>query len=484
MALCVAAIAAPGERLVAEWDFSKRTDADLAGKFTGGFCRGTAAIKDGWLGDESKYSDTASGYQVGNKIYPELTPSEGFRIEAICRLNETPNGHSSMFFDNKYLFYNPGDATHHGFAFGFNRGKDAPDRLNIIAYLGFADHSSHLSAPDITVNPAEEHVFAMEYNGNGRISFIVDGKCVSQHHVKGKGLAPAIRPAVIGDRCGSTHDWLDGKLRNLKLYAFAPQVLEVKYAGRKAFRRGEKDASLPIKVANGGAEEISDLKVEYRLRDGEWTPLKTTADRIAAESAVEAAIPVETALGVGEYPLEIRATAKSGSGAIADTLQMNLRLGPALPPEEYPVLMWGGWKVMDVMKDSGFTHDLGGFSAEVYGSKDLEATANHINNVLDNYVANGFRRADYFTLAHHGGLMKQFPRRSREGVLNEKNIEASNPEYQALVTDVAAKTAQIIAAHPACDALLINSEVRDSTSPSFGKYEPAAFEKFAGYPIP
>ena len=110
-------IAAPGERLVAEWDFGKKADSDVAGNFPGGFCRGNAKIVDGWLGDDAKYSDANSGYQVSNKIHPELTPTEGFRLEATCKLNETLNSQTSMIFDNKYLFFNPGDATHHGFAF-------------------------------------------------------------------------------------------------------------------------------------------------------------------------------------------------------------------------------------------------------------------------------------------------------------------------------------------------------------------------------
>ena len=71
LALCLTIAAAPGEKLIAEWDFSQRTDADIAGKFTGGFCRGTATITDGWLGNPEPYADKPSGYQVGKSIHPE-----------------------------------------------------------------------------------------------------------------------------------------------------------------------------------------------------------------------------------------------------------------------------------------------------------------------------------------------------------------------------------------------------------------------------
>ncbi|MBQ7652412.1 MAG: hypothetical protein IJS15_15750 [Victivallales bacterium] len=481
--VAVGLIAAPGERLVAEWDFGKKTDSDVDGKFPGGFCRGNAKIVDGWLGDDAKYSDTNSGYQVSNKIHPELTPPEGFRLEATCKLNETLNSQTSMIFDNKYLFFNPGDATHHGLAFGFVRNANNLSKLRFIAYMGFADHSSSVTTKDIDVDPAVEHLFAMEYNGSGRVTFCVDGKPVAQHRVDGKGLAPAIRPAVIADRCGSTHDWLDGKIRNLKLYVFAPQILEMSFAGRAAFVRGEKDAKLKFRLGNFGDKEIYNLKFDCQVV-GRKAELKATADRIGAGEAAELELAVDTAMSVGEYPVEIHVTGMTASGAIEDSLSMKLRLGPAMPPEEYPILMWGGGSDKDVMIKSGFTHDLGGFAANVFGSKDLKATESNIINTLDDYVAMGFRRSSYFTLGHHGLLQKQFPRYSREGTANTKNIEASNLEYQKIITDVAAKTAQIIADHPGCDALLINSEVRDRTSPSFGKYEPAAFEKFAGYPIP
>ncbi len=481
--ICAALFAAPGERLVAEWDFGKNVESDVAGKFTGGFCRGAAKIVDGYLCNDSEFTDTSSGYQVGNKIHPELTPSEGFRIEIVCKLNATRNVPTSMFFDNKYLFHNPGNNTHHGFAFGFSRNTGIPSKLTLFAFMGFADHSSSVQSKNVEIKDTEEHLFVMEYNGCGRVEFFVDGVRVSQHQVDGKGLAPAIRPAVIGDRCGSTHQWFDGKIRNLKLYSFAPQALGVNFAGRTAFVRGEKGAKLKFSVSNFGEQEIADIKYDCKVV-GKAAEIVATKNRLSGGESATIELPVDTAMSVGEYPIEIHVAGRTASGALEDGLSMTMKLGPTNPPEEFPILLWGGGPDKDIMIKSGFTHDLGGFAASVFSSKDLKATESNIINTLDDYVAMGFKRASYFTLGHNGDLQKQFPRYSRDGNKNTKNIEASNTEYQNIITDVAAKTAKIIANHPGCDALLINSEVRDRTSPSFGKYEPAAFEKFAGYPIP
>ncbi|MBQ7651729.1 MAG: hypothetical protein IJS15_12270, partial [Victivallales bacterium] len=481
--ICAILYAAPNEKLVAEWDFGKKANSDLAGNFPEGFCRGKAKIIDGWLGDDSVFSNVDSGYQVGKKIYPELTPSEGFRIEAICKLNEVPNSPKSLIFDNKHLFVNKVDDTHHGLAFGFTRSKNEPSKLTFVAHLGFEGHSASVESKAVEVNVSEEHLFVLNYNGCGRVEFLVDGKRVSQHSVDGMGLTPAIKPAVIADRVGSGHQWLDGRIRNLKLYAFATQALDVKFSGRAAFVRGEKDAKLKFEVANHGDKHVSDIKYVCKV-GGKPVAIHADADLIEGGKSVPLLYSVDTAMSVGEYPLEITVTGKSDSGVVNDVKIMTFRLGPAMPPEEFPVLMWGGWSDKALLKKSGFTHNLGGFAYMVHGSKDLNATAEKITDILDGYVAAGFKRADYFTLAHLNSLKQQFPRYSREGEKKTNNIEASNPEYQKLITEVAAKTSQIIADHPGCDALLINSEVRDRTSPSFGKYEPEAFEKFAGYPIP
>ena len=485
MLICLTVAAAPGEKLLAEWDFSKRTDADLAGKFTGGFCRGTATITDGWLGNPQPYSDKPSGYQVGKTIYPELTPSGGFRIEVICKLNPTPHGKDSIVFDNKYLFYNPGNDTHHGLAFGLTRRKTAPEKVAFIAYMGFADHSVNLTSKFFPFNLDEEHLFAMEFNGNGRVVFSMDGTAVATHYVDGKSLAPALRPLTIGDRYGSMHDWLDGKMRSLKIYTFAPQLLVIKSTGRKAFRRGEQNATLKFTLLNSGETEIGDIKLEYSFGDV-WKELKGQSNTLQGGQTSLYSLPVDTLLRVGDYPLKLRASGNSDNGLMVDQFDMTLSLGPLLPPDDYPVVMWGDGDI-DTMKSIGFTHDLGGFSMGVFLSKNLDETAAKITNNLDTYIRKGFRRADQFSLSHTKYLKQlheRFPRISKEGVRDEKTIEASNPEYQQIVSDVAAKTAQIVADNIACDALLINSEVRDRTFPSFGDVEPAAFEKFSGYPIP
>ena len=481
--LCTALRAATEDKLVAEWDFGKNAKSDLAGNFPGGYCRGKAKIVDGWLGDDSEFTNVDSGYQVGKTIYPELTPTEGFRVEAVCKVNEISKTQRSLICDNKHLFVNKVDDTHHGFAFGFTRNQKVPSKLRFVANLGFADHSAGVDSKEFEINDAEEHLFVMNYNGCGRVEFFVDGKRISQHRVDGMGLAPAIKPFVIADRVGSGHQWLDGKIRSLKLYAFAAQTIDVKFSGRAAFVRGEKDATLKFDVTNHGDKVVSDIKYECKV-GGKPVAIQAEADRIEGGKSTAIVLPVDTAMSVGEYPIEIAVTGKSGSGVVNDVMFMTLRLGPARPPEEFPVVMWGGWSDKELLKKSGFTHNLGGFALSVYNSNDMKATAEKITGTLDGYVAAGFKRADYFTLGHNNELKKKFPRYSREGDEKTNNIEASNLEYQKLVSDIAAKTAQIIAGHPGCDALLVNSEVRDRTSPSFGKYEPAAFEKFAGYPIP
>lgn len=485
LTICLAAFAVPGEKLVAEWDFGVKQDSSVDGKFPGGVFRGNTKVVDGWLTMAPGTEDKAEGFSINpKKIYPELTPEGGFRMEVVVKLYTTQTQSVNlMMFDNKYLLgtgKNSPKGTNHGFAFALNRDKNgnfAPQ-----TWMGFADDSVSIQGKRVPLTAGEPHTITMEYNGANRVKFFIDGELNRVSTFKGGPLSKAIRSAIIGDRIGSMHNRFDGQIKSVKLYAFPPQTLVIGKHGRFAFIRGEKNISLSFKVTNAGATDIKNAKVDILLNSKQYTA--EAGDLKAGESRI-----VEiTNLGMdnstpGAYSFEAKLTGVSPTGAVEDIMKDMLSIGPAMPPDSMPVLMWGGGNI-NVMKASGFTHDLGGLAESVRRSTNLEATAASINETLDRYVAAGFRRASYFTLAHAKDLIEKFPRYTKDGAPVVKNIEASNPEYQAIITDVADKTSKIIANHPGCDAMLINSEVRDSTSPSFGKYEPEAFKKFAGYPIP
>ena len=487
LTLCTLAFAVPGEKLVAEWDFSVKADSAKDGGYAGGVLRGETKIVDGWLTPTPGYADKPEGYCVNPKqIFRELTPASGFRMEVVARVNaEVTSCNTYMMFDNKYLL-GVGDTrkdANKGYAFALMRnGPNTPDSFYLQCFMGFEEHSIAVRSKSFTLAPGEAHTFAFEFNGGGRVLFLLDGVTQGTAYFKGNTVAPAVRSAIIGDRFSSMHNRFNGQIKSLKLFSFPPQTLVLYSYGRAAFQRTEKDATLQYKIKNCGEAPLRDIVLEYRF-DDEAEPSRLQVGDIQADAWHIVDVPFNASRAIATYPVFVSATGKNGEDIVGDSLKMVVNICPMNPPDTFPILMWGSDKIEN-MKSTGFTHNLGGYGRDVLYTPDIESTTTRINGELDNYLINGFHHADYFTLAHDKKLIEQFPRFKKDGTPVVKNIEASNPEYQKIITDCAAKTAAIISGHPACDALLINSEVRDSTMPSFGKFEPKEFEKFAGYPIP
>ncbi|MBR4673858.1 MAG: hypothetical protein IKP00_05270 [Victivallales bacterium] len=495
LTICTLAFAVPGENLVAEWDFSVKTDSAKDGSYAGGVLRGETKIVDGWLTPAPGFADKPEGYCVHPKqIFKELTPAGGFRMEVVARVNaEVTDCSTYMMFDNKYLL-GVGDTRKDadtGYAFALIRnGPNTPNTFYMQCFMGFQDHSIAVRSKSFTLVPGETHTFTFEFNGGGRILFLLDGVVQGTAFFKGNSVAPAVRTAIIGDRFSSTHNRFNGQIKSLKLFSFPPQTLMLLSYGRVAFLRTEKNAFLEYKLKNCGESPLRDIVINCQFAgDAEkpamdkYQPTGKEIGTLEPGASHIVSIPFDTSRMIGTYPISVTATGKNEKGMVSDSIKMETSICPLNPPDTYPILMWGSDKIEN-MKRTGFTHNLGGYGRDVLYTQDLESTITRINSELDNYLINDFRHADYFTLAHDKKLIEQFPRFKKDGTPVVKNIEASNPEYQKIISDVAAKTADIISNHPACDALLINSEVRDSTMPSFGKFEPKEFEKFAGYPIP
>lgn len=487
--LLAALNAAPRETLTAEWDFSRQPQASLDGRFTGTF-RGETKVSDGLLMMAPGFADKGEGL-ILDKTYPELTPAAGFRLEITFQHHATLRQQQpqQLLWDNKYLLagnYPNAQGNHAGLAVALtHQGGDA---FVPTVWLGIGTSTKICTGKSVSLPTGKPHTLHISYNGINRLDIALNGTLNSSFtFADGGPLAPAIRPTVIGDRYGSTHNRFDGGIARIKLFTYPPEMLTLSLAGRAAFVRSESGATLNLQIANLSQAELSEvaLQVTHAGADSPLlTPVRMNLGALPAGGRQTLSLPVETRLTPGRYPLEISVSARTPDGETSQTSQFHLSIGPQLPPDSMPVLMWGGGSPVETVREHGFTHDLGGFAAQVLYSTNLDDTALAIQNSLDEYVTAGIRRASYFTLAHDKKLTEKFPRLRRDGSLVPNNAEASHPEYQAILAETAAKTALIIKDHPGCDALLINSEVRDSTAPSFGQTEPAAFHAFAGYPIP
>ncbi|MDD4097193.1 MAG: laminin G domain-containing protein [Lentisphaeria bacterium] len=487
--LAVLATAAPRETLVAEWDFSRGVTASADGRFTGTL-RGATKVVDGLLLMAPGYEDKGEGLLL-DKVYPELTPAEGFRLEITFqhRLELRTEQPQQLLWDNKYLLagnYQNAKGNHDGFAVALVHGGG--DAFTPYVWLGLGTSTKVCAGTKVSLPLGQPHTITVAYNGASRLEVSVNGAPnKSFTFTEGGPLSPAIRPTVIGDRCGSTHNRFDGGIARVRLTTYPMESLTLTLPGRAAFVRGEEGAALTLLVTNQGKADLHGVAMAVAFSEqlaGILPSRRIIVGDLAAKERRAISLPVETRLRPGKYPFAATLTANDAQGEVTLAGNFEYTVGPQLPPDSMPVLMWGGGSPLEVVLDHGFTHDLGGFASRVLRSTDLADTAFAVQRTLDEYVATGLRRSSYFTLAHDKALTEQFPRRRRDGSVVPRNAEASNPEYQAILGDTAEKTAQIIKDHPGCDALLINSEVRDSTAPSFGAVEPAAFQAFAGFPIP
>jgi len=211
-----------GQEVIAHWDFSKGKIDSADGKFKMR-CRGNTRI----AGPEGKQflevgitrKDKPEGI-IAVKKYPELTPKGAFRLEIKARLRE-PTGTKPFVLWDTHYHLNPKNIEPNkkkGFTLYLVRSKDG--RLRPQAAFGFADSLDVVYGNLIDLAEDKDFTLALEYDGDKKVCFFLDGKLIRAAKVKRGGpLAEAIYPLVIGDRYGSSYNRFDGQILEVKLTA-------------------------------------------------------------------------------------------------------------------------------------------------------------------------------------------------------------------------------------------------------------------------
>ncbi len=252
-------------------------------------------------------------------------------------------------------------------------------------------------------------------------------------------------------------------------------AIQVVTEERSSFLRNEAKALLKVELCNTGTAKVSGLTVNWQGRK------LNTFSELQPGKPAEIKLPVETRLLPGnyEYPLEISYNGK------VESFLMKLQIA-AQQHEIMPVVSWGYEGSYRRLQEIGFTH---GHALDTRLSVIFQEGGNpglkpEKIKMLDDMLVDGFRHVDYYVVPHMGFAKRKYPRFNRDGKADFTNMEASNPGAVEMCRKVAAAAATAFGDHPAFDALLINSEIRDYTHPSFGSCEPAAFRTYAGFDIP
>ena len=441
------------------WDFAggKNTPRDDL-KF---HLRGKSVFQEGSLYSPDVARSNPGGF-LAEKIYPELTPSGGFRFTAVFTLDEPRSTQAYLLlWDNKCDFPDKRNGKvkdNSGFTVGLSRSKDGRQFVPRV-WLGFGKTTASVAGAPVSFEKGVKYKLEFDYNGSGKAEFFVNGKRIAERDIpNGGALAPAQFRTVIGDRILGHFFRFDGRIYRIELVSRPAEKLRITPVGRRVFLRNEENAALELVVRNVSRETISGLEP-------------------GAEKKVRVPVPVNLTPGTHRVPFEFGGLRR----------ELEYRIGP-VEHDRMTVVMWGYGDSYRYLQGSGFTHGLKSIADKVFFYPTDKKRPIAIFEELDDMLATGFRRMDYFNICHFPSVTKRFPRLSRKGtpiVTNKKmNIDANDPKAIAFLSEIAEKTAKLYGVHPALVMLDLNSEIRDRTAPSFSRFEPEAFRKASGFDIP
>ena len=475
-----------GEKLVASWDFTSGSLTDTVKGITltpRGAC---TIVKGTGLLPGKLHEDKPCGAAT-EEAPAELAPM-AFRIVMEFAMDEAATeGHPENYlWDNKYLNY-----KHKQDRPEYNKGillelvRTGMNTYRPQACLGYGTASENVNGAVFTAEPNQRITLAFEYDGLGNATFTVNGKATKAHPLPiGGFVSPPFYKTVIGDRVMSTYHPFQGTIFSAKLFAIDIPPVAMEFPSRKAFRRGEQDASLQLRLKTTGIVELKNAKIAVQGKDGIADAVRGVA---FTDKEATLTIPIaHTNLLPGTYPCTCTLTADTDNGPIAFTESIDLRIGPQLNPDDQIRFFWLlGVPYYEQTRDMGITHGLIGSGGYTVSTNSFSPDANAYRlAMMDKMLADGMTFLESCGFAHNRLLRQKYPRTRRDGSKNDENMDVSLPEVYNLMREIAQKNADAIGQHPACGGLLPASEIRDRSHPSFTEHHAKAFKEATGLEIP
>ena len=476
---------APAKKAVAEtalgevkWDFTKA--AVLKGKYAPKL-RKNAKLADGLAVTGADVKVPGGALLSGR--FPALTPANAFEITAEIVLDGKfkRTGNWAVIYDSKYVAMPRSEAQkryHKGFMFFLMpRGKDI---YRIGGAFGFGETSAQAVSKDVEIKSDVPCRVSMLFSATGKVTFSLNGKAVSTVNVPAGNIAVPDGNTAFGDRVGANYYPLGGVLKTLEIKAakYTPVAFSAVPEARRVFERGEKKSQIKVKLQNFTDAVYKNIRVEG---SSETTRFAMDNAELKGKSDILLTLDIDSNLLCGTYNFELTAFDAAKKKIASDHIEYTVV--PAYG-DFMPVILWDNYDDFKLIRESGFTHQMVHLFPRM-GNFDPKTLAKWIEHLDGNLKVNLYTFGNLHT--HFRFLnANRFLRTDRNGnVYPRKNLEASNPEAQKEFSEAARTTVEAVGGHPAFDGVLINSEVRDSSLPSFKSgVEPAAFKKFAGYDIP
>lgn len=481
---------ATGPHVLGYWKFEPGAELkDSSGKGNELVLQGAATGVEGRFGgglesfpgfpvEDKAHSARASGTGRLSPLGPFtlemwVKPKPGFEKLGRCYLA-----------DKKYV---PDNHTDFAWQLG---DPDKAGARRFIVTLGLGSTSETFVSPALQLPAGEWRHVAFSYDAAGTVTFYLQGALLGRVTQPGLGAVVAgRRPLHLADRSGSNYGGFPGFVDEVRLcdgaLRFEPVDLQV-LEGRAVWLRMEQAAPLQIQCGNLQREPLTGARLEVDFAGRKETfPLPDL--KAGATHSVKFA--VDTALRAGTYKL--RASLEGAGTQVV--MEKDYQIVPRPPANRMPVIMWGDSpEETERLKEIGFTHCLGLRTdlGEVWSKgeavppgKEELITANR--RMLDRALAADLGVIASLSPARVLEGRKEFLRVDRAGKpYARQDICASMPELATFFENAGRSVSKAYGSHPALAAVLVDTEVRDASQPSFNPVDVENYRKFAGADIP
>lgn len=374
--------------------------------------------------------------------------------------------------------------------------KSGAHRMQVT--LGYGTDSENFFSESFQPGTEWQHV-AFTYDGAGKVCFYRNGAPLGVSEHPGRGpTAPGRHLLSIGDRVGSNYAGFPGYIDEVRIcdgvLEFRPLSVAFELE-RRTWRRMEKAAPIRVVVRNQSRTVAKGARLHLNLEGLDAT--EVGLPDLAPGATHATTFPFDTTLRPASYRLVARLEAALETPFSSE--ENTTVTVAARPVERMPVVLWGLGspegivKELPRLKDLGFTHCLGR-SVDYDGVWKAKAPlvepgkeqTVRMKEALDAALAENVGIA--FSISPGGWLQerKEFKRVDRAGAphATSHDVDALLPGLEEYCYHVGASIAQTYGNHPAWQATLINSEVRDATAISFSKVAQDAYRKATGLEIP
>jgi hypothetical protein len=483
--------AAPGKHVLGYWKFDEGAELkDSSGK---GNNLAESGARIQVPGKKGTGMESFPGFPVTDQPHSlrviekeRLTPTGAFSMEMWVQPKaEFEKAGRCYLLDKRYIPNN-----HTDYDWRFTEGDKSGARRMAVT-LGFGATSETFYSENITLPAGQWQHIAVTYDARGTVIFYHNGSRVSHMSKPGLGsLAPGTRSLHLGDRIGSNYGGFPGFMDEVRIcdgaLKFEPIELTLS-STRQVWRRMESGAEVQILCTNLRREPAKDAKLHLQFAGHAEVIALPELQAGASHTHI---LPIQTNLKPDLYLLSARLVIGDFTSTSLASYEIVAR-----PTPQMPVILWGGGD-MAHMKDIGFTHYLSFSSPNLSEIWDKRHEAGDVPAAKPEVIAETYKTLDESLskglnvigrLSPSAWLMTkpELLRVGRDGKAYERqDINASNPELVPFFEKVGRSFSQAYAQHPAMSAVMINTEVRDASNPSFNEIDVTNYRDFAKTEIP